>query len=311
MWQKKGLLFKIGNYINDTIVSHAAIPFALQIKDDLYRIYFSARNKNGKSLPYFIDAMISDGNIKLNDKISGPFMSLGDLGTFDDSGIMPSCVVTNNDKLFMYYIGWNPQISVSYRLSIGLAISSDNGLTFSRYSKGPISDRSVEEPFFNTAPYVLIENGIWRMWYISCTEWKIINSYPEPKYHVKYCESNDGINWTKKGIVCIDFDSNAEAIGRPCVLFENGLYKMYYSYRKIQDYRTNPLNSYQIGYAESLDGVCWKKMNHLVGISKSKNKKGWDGQMMEYCHVFEHLGVKYMLYNGNSFGKFGFGYAII
>ena len=311
MWQKKGLLLKISDFISDTIVSHASIPFAFHIKDDLYRIYFSARNQNGKSLPYFIDATISKGIIELNDKVVGPFMSLGDLGTFDDSGIMPSCLVTNNDQLFMYYIGWNPQIAVSYRLSIGLAISNDNGLTFSRYSKGPISDRGSEEPFFNTAPYVIIENGIWRMWYISCTEWKIINSYPEPKYHVKYCESNDGINWIKKGIVCIDYDDNAEAIGRPCVLFENGLYKMYYSYRKIQDYRANSLNSYKIGYAESSDGIIWKKMNNYVGISQSDNINDWDSEMMEYCHVFNHLEKKYMLYNGNGFGKFGFGYAII
>jgi hypothetical protein len=311
MWKKKGLLFNVSKYYGANIVSHASIPFAFHLNADLYRIYFSARNQKGNSLPYYIDATISKGLIKLNEKVEGPFMLLGDLGTFDDSGIMPSCVVTYNDQVFMYYIGWNPQVSVSYRLSIGLAISNDNGLTFSRYSKGPISDRGADEPFFNTAPYVIIENGIWRMWYISCTEWKIINSYPEPKYHVKYCESNDGINWTKKGIVCIDYDDNAEAIGRPCILFENGIYKMYYSYRKIQDYRTNSRNSYKIGYAESADGVSWEKMNGLVGIKQSESINDWDSEMMEYCHVFNHQGQKYMLYNGNGFGKFGFGYAII
>ena len=128
-----------------------------------------------------------------------PILSLGKLGTFDDSGIMPSCIVTHERKKYMYYIAWNPQVTVSYRLSIGLAISEDGGQTFFKFSEGPVCDRSVYEPYFNTAPFVLIENGIWRMWYISCTEWLMIKNYPEPKYHVKYCESLDGIQWNKKG----------------------------------------------------------------------------------------------------------------
>jgi hypothetical protein len=31
--------------------------------------------------------------------------------------------------------------------------------------------------------------------------------------------------------------------------------------------------------------------------------------MIEYPHVIEHLGTKYMFYNGNKFGQSGFGYA--
>jgi hypothetical protein len=90
----------------------------------------------------------------------------------------------------MYYIGWNPQKTVSYRLSIGLAISEDGGKTFNKVSDGPIMDRSIDEPFFNTAPCVIKENNKWKMWYMSYKKWEIINGIAEPFYNIKYAESN-------------------------------------------------------------------------------------------------------------------------
>lgn len=307
-WEKKGLIFNVENYKNEYIYSHASIPYAHHVSKDLFRIYFSSRNENGKSLPYFIEAVIKKSKIEIVGQPVGPLLSFGPLGTFDDSGIMPSCMTSINGKLYMYYIGWNPQITVSYRLSIGLAISLDNGLTFKKYSLGPICDRNIMEPYFNTAPYVLKEESIWKMWYISCTKWQIINNYPEPSYHVKYAESQDGINWNQLGIVCIDYDEKAEAIGRPCVFKDYDIYKMYFSYRTINKYRISKEHGYKIGYAESIDGINWKKKYEKTGIKLSAN--GWDSMMMEYCHIFIHNDQEFMIYNGNDFGKEGFGYAI-
>lgn len=307
MWKKKGLLFNIKELDNKKIISHASIPFALHLKDDLYRIFFSSRNSKGQSLPYFVDAKVKNGNIKIKGNVIGPILELGDIGTFDDSGIMPSSFVKFDDKIYMYYIGWNPQVTVSYRLSIGLAISNDNGLTFIKYSNAPICDRSLEEPYFNTAPYVILENNLWRMWYISCTNWQMINGYPEPSYHVKYSESFDGINFLRKKTICIDYDEIAKAIGRPCVYKINEKYEMYFSFRSTLNYRSEKGKGYQIGKAVSLDGLNWDKKYNETGIELSDN--GWDSNMMEYCHVFSHDGIFYMLYNGNEFGKEGFGYA--
>ena len=302
------MIFKVEKFRNDFIKSHAAIPFAYHIQGDLYRIYFSSRNENGKSLPYYIDAVVMDGNIELKGNVVGPIMELGKLGTFDDSGIMPSCLIKNQERLFMYYIGWNPQVTVSYRLSIGLAISTDNGLSFKKYSDAPICDRSLQEPYFNTAPFVILDKGKWKMWYISCTGWEIINDYPEPSYHIKYAESEDGINWKKEGSVAVDYDEKASAIGRPCVIKQENHYELYFSYRDTNQYRISAQHGYKIGLARSDDGMHWQKVYEETGIDLSVS--GWDSRMMEYCHVFEHAGMQYMLYNGNDFGKQGFGYAI-
>ena len=297
MWIKKGHLYKTDRY--------ASIPYAYHIDNNLFRIFFSARNDKGQAQPYYIDAVIDKGNIDLISDIKGPILNFGELGTFDDSGIMPSCVVKNDDKVFMYYIGWNPQVSVSYRLSIGLAISEDGGDTFYKYNDGPLLDRSLVEPYFNTAPFVIKED-IWKMWYVSCTGWITHDSKTEPLYKVKYATSTDGINWNKPNITCIDYTPELEAIGRPCVINNDG-YEMYFSYRKSKDYRLNKNNSYKLATAKSLNGFDYFDYNlNLLELSDND----WDSNMMEYCHTFKHNNILYMLYNGNDFGKNGFGYAI-
>jgi hypothetical protein len=307
MWYKKKLLFNVDNHINKNIRSHASIPFAFHIENDLFRIFFSSRNEDGKCLPYFIDALVSNGNITLVDTISEPLLNFGNIGTFDDSGIMPSSLIRVGDAIYMYYIGWNEQVSVSYRLSIGLAISYDGGKTFVKYSEGPILDRSYKEPYFNTAPYVILDDYVFKMWYVSCTEWITHNNKTEPLYNIKYCESVNGIDWIKNNITSIDYTDEMEAIGRPCVVKKmDNHYEIYYSYRKSKDYRYNKNNSYKIGSAFSEDGINFK--NHNKNIFKNFDLD-WDSEMNEYCHIFSHNDINYMLYNGNGFGKNGFGYA--
>jgi hypothetical protein len=307
MWIKKGLVFDVAEHASDLIKSHASIPFSLHLEGNRFRIFFSARNERGQSLPYFVNATIENGTITIENEISAPILPLGEAGTFDDSGIMPSCLVKKDGLIYLYYIGWNPQVNVSYRLSIGLAISRDNGLTFEKAFKGPICDRSMEEPFFNTAPFVICDQNQWKMWYISCTAWRTINNYPEPQYHIKYAESHDGIHWDRGKVICLDYDEVSEALGRPCVYRKDNAYEMYFSYRKLTDYRTTKFAGYQIGFARSNNGKDWTKLYDQANIALSEH--GWDSQMMEYCHVFEHDQVWYMLYNGNDFGKQGFGYA--
>jgi hypothetical protein len=309
MWVKKGLLWDINRFRNGLIQSHGAIPFALHLHNNDFRIFYSSRNSKGQSLPFYIDCQISNGSITLTGESIGPFMDLGEQGTFDDSGIMPICFIKHAGAIRMYYVGWNPEVTVSYRHAIGLAISDDGGKTFRRYSKGPVCDRSLEEPFFNTSPFVMVENDLWRMWYISCTHWQVINGHPEPSYHVKYAESHDGIHWQKEGLVCVDYDAEAQAIGRMSVIKTDGLYKMYFSYRHVADYRSSANNGYKIGLATSADGKVWDKKYNETGIELSAT--GWDAQMMGYPHVFKHDGLFYMLYNGNGFGRDGFGYAVI
>jgi hypothetical protein len=118
---------------------------------------------------------------------------------------------------------------------------------------------------------------------------------------LKYAESFDGIQWFPTGEISLEFKCDNEyAISKPSVLKEDGIYKMWYSYRG---------DRYRIGYAESEDGIHFNRMDETVGIDVSEF--GWDSEMICYPHVFEHNGEKYMLYNGNGYGKSGIGLAIL
>jgi hypothetical protein len=211
----------------------------------------------------------------------------------------------------MYYIGWNVRNTIPYHNAVGLAISQDNCNTFKKYSHGPLWDRDVVEPHYSGTSCVIIENKVWKNWYLSCTEWRVINGIVEPRYHIKYAESNDGIVWYRKGVIAIDY-LNAEEAGivKASVIKENGIYKMWFSYRRFEDYRTDINASYRIGYAESSNGINWQRFDSHIEHGLTISIDGWDSQMVEYPHVFHVAGKLMMLYNGNGFGQTGFGYAV-
>ncbi len=298
-WIKKGLVLEPKGTLNWQ-VTHAAVPFADRIEGDLYRIYFAGRDNRNRSQIGYVEI-----DIKQPQKISyiteKPVLGLGPLGAFDDNGLFPSWIVNYNDKKYLYYVGWMEGKRIRYHSALGLAISKDGGKTFEKFSKAPVIGINNIDPYMILTTCVRIENEKWKMWYTSGVGWEIENDSPKPRYHIRYAESKDGINWERNGIVCIDFKSNDEwAIGRPCVIKENGIYKMWYSYSA---------GSYRIGYAESNDGIRWKRKDEEVGIDVSES--GWDSEMVAYAFIFEHDGKKYMLYNGNNYGKHGFGYAIL
>ena len=305
-WQKKGLIFTTDhNY--DWMCTHAQVPLVDRLSDDVLRVYFGTRDAQGQTVTTYIEVEADNPQhvLYVHDK---PVLGLGQLGCFDDSGAMPSWIVNHNGQKYLYYIGWNVGTTVSYRNSIGLAASSDGGQIFTRLYEGPIMDRTPLEPQFCACPCVKVEGSLWRMWYLSCTKWEIHNGKPEPYYHMKYAESTDGVNWVRKGIVCIDYKSPQEGgIVRPTIIKENNRYRMWFSYRGVADYRINTQNSYRIGYAESADGINWDRQDEAVGIDISED--GWDSVMVAYPYVYEHKGRKYMMYNGNGFGASGFGYA--
>ncbi len=306
-WIKKGFIYKPDSKFS-WCFSHAQVPFGFPLNQESIRIYFATRDILNRSVISFIEVDSENlSNIKYVH--NQPCLKLGELGTHDESGVMPSCFVVNGNDIFLYYTGWNIGGNVSYRTSIGLAISTDGGITFKKISDGPILDRSIYDPCFSCQPFVLKYEGIWKMWYLSCLKWQIIDNYPEPFYNVKYAESSDGIDWIRKGKISLDLDVDIDAIGNPTIIYDNEIYSMYFSHRKATNYRNNPKNSYKIGLAESKSGI------EFVYVDKNVQMKGkieqWESIMNAYPHVFKHNGKYIMLYNGNGFGQSGFGYSIL
>ena len=298
-WVKKGLIFEPLEAAA-WMITHAAIPFAERRDDDLFRVYFCSRDrKNRAQIGYFeIDITNPRAALRISDT---PVIGLGKLGSFDESGVTTSWIVSWHGKQYQYYTGWSLGVTVPFYFYIGLAISEDRGGRFYKVSEAPVLERNQIDPYLTASPCVLIENDIWKMWYVSATHWEMANNKPKHYYYIKYAESDDGMSWKRKGIVCIDYKDQYEyAIARPCVIKDGKIYKMWYTYRG---------KSYRIGYAESSDGTHWERKDEEVGIDVSKS--GWDSEMIAYSFVFDHKGKRYMLYNGNGYGKTGIGLAVL
>jgi predicted GH43/DUF377 family glycosyl hydrolase len=301
-WIKKGLIFTLPKKL-DWMMSHAQLPSPFLLSDGIVRVFFASRDKNQYSHIGYVDFNLKD-NFKVINYTENPVLCPGDIGFFDEHGVFPSSVIYWNDKVLMYYIGWNQgKEPPLFYASIGLAVSEDNGNTFRKISKAPILSRSEYDPCLVTSPNVFIDGNILRMTYVSGIKWERINGRLQSYYHIKYAESSDGINWKRDGKIMIDFSDDTETnIARSSVIREGNIYKMWYSFVRGE-------NKYRIGYAESSDFNNWVRKDDKVGIQISS--EGFDNEMMCYPSIIEFAGVKYMFYNGNNFGKEGIGLAFL
>ncbi len=298
-WTKLGQIFEPkGQY--DWVKSHGMLPVVDQIKDDLFRIYFSGRDGSNISRTGFVDININEP-VKILHLSDSPILDIGSLGCFDDNGVSPTCIVNSGDQKYFYFMGWNKGSKVRAAEVSGLAISKDNGSTFVRYSKAPIIDRTNSEPYtILVISCIIIENGIWRMWYDSADYW--INE-ELPRYNIKYAESDDGIHWKREGVVSVNYMyENETRVSRASIIKQNDIYRMWYCY-------AIGTGGYKMGYAESKDGYQFERLDHKAGIELSES--GWDSEMICYPNVFKYKTNIYMLYSGNGYGREGFGIAVL
>jgi len=296
MWNKKGIFIKPDPSLW-WCQTHAMLPTVRHVEENLYDIFYSGRDK--KNVSHIGVSRIeinSDGHLNELYKFSDPVLSIGERGCFDDNGVTPSCFINNS----IYYIGWNSGTS-TYRMSLimGLAKCSKTQYDFERVSRAPLLQKTNLEPFgICTAPCVIIEESLYRMWYVSGEGWLDKDT---PLYNIKYCESKDGIDWKRDGVVSLKLLENETALARPWVIKTNNQYEMYFSYK-------DPNVGYRIGYATSSDGVSFVRQDNSYGLDVSDS--GWDSEMVEYSCVFDYNNTRYMLYNGNNYGIAGIGYAI-
>jgi len=303
-WQKQGLIFSPAGE-GGWMKSHAQVPTPL-LCGGVIRVYFSSRPEPTLSQTVFVDLDIDEPHriLRVN---STPILDLGGPGTFDEHGIMPSCAIKDEGRVFLYYSGWLRGVSVPYINSTGLAISEDGGETFRKAGAGPILGRSLCDPYSATSPCVLKDGGVWHMWYCSGTSWLKIAGKYEHTYDIKYARSADGIVWIPSPKPAIGQQSEHEAITRPYVLKAGAGYHMWFCFRGSYAFRDGP-DSYRMGYAYSEDLQHWERNDDAAGLAPSN--AGWDSTMVAYPAVIAVKNRTLMFYNGNGFGAGGFGYAI-
>lgn len=298
-----GVVFEV-NQMNEWMCSHASFPKALLMSDTI-RIFFSTRDAHQRGRIGYVD-VAAENPLEVIRISQQPVVDLGEPGTFDDCGVTSSSVLKHQDKIYLYYHGWNALQLTPHRMATGLAVSEDNGETFKRYSRAPLFDRIDKEPIFSNNPCVIKDKDNWHMYYLNLEKWVKINERYEGKFTLYYAHSKDGIHWERDAIIAIPKKYDFECISNASVIRENDVYKMWYSYRSIEDFRQGK-GAYLIGYAESHDAKNWTRLDHCVNLPPSPNS--WDAEMLSFPSVIAYKNYYYMFYNGNGFGKTGIGFA--
>jgi hypothetical protein len=298
-WQKLNLLYSpAGENRHPKLLTHAANPLPVLIDGDVYRVFYSGRDANNKSSVGAVDIdIVSRRIIKEHYE---PFFEHGLEGSFYADGVSIGNCYEVDGVQYMLFMGWQTPKDKHWRGDIGrLIVKSD--LTLVLDSKTPFMGSDNIDPTSLSYPWVLKnDKGGYNMWYGSTLAWDAGNG--EMIHVINHAISNDGDLWMREGLSVPYQIGLAQAFSRPTVLKDADGFHMWFSYR------SGTGQKYRIGYATNLAGDKWKLNFDDVGIDVSQ--EGWDSEMIEYPFVFDHKGQRYMLYNGNEYGKTGFGIAL-
>jgi predicted GH43/DUF377 family glycosyl hydrolase len=278
--------------------SYAHLPTAFPRPDGSLRIYFAGLDENRFGRIGYVD-VAGDDPTRVLEVGREPVLDLGQIGTFEDSGVVPCSVVQAGNRVLLYYHGFQRTERVPYLIFASVVEVSPEG-PLDRTGRTPMLERTNEEPFIRGAPCVIAEGGGFRMWYVSCTHWSQTGDRLHYNNEIRHATSTDGLNWAVDPYVCLEpLAPDEYSVGRPWVVKMNDGYQMWYSSRAHSEL-------YRINHAMSEDGRHWRRVAQ-GGLEKSSS--GWDSEMTCYANVVQANGRWLMFYNGNGHGRSGFGVA--
>jgi hypothetical protein len=310
-WKKLGLVFNPLKVENRTWLHEFAQAPCVLVFESYIRVYFSCRpepDERGQYVSYSAYVDFDRNNLfEIINVSEAPILKLGKLGAFDEFGTYPVSVIRKGDDIWAYYGGWTRCESVPFNVAIGIAKSTNEGVTFTKLGEGPVLSYSQDEPFILSGPKIRIFNNQWYLFYIAGKKWIENDGKPEPVYKIRMAISEDGINWIRHNQDLIESKlEEDEAQASPDVFFYNNMYHMFFCFRYSLNFRGKD-KGYRIGYAFSDDLINWTRDDAQAGIDISES--GWDSEMISYPHVFELDKRVFMFYLGNKVGRFGFGVA--
>lgn len=299
-WEKLGRLYAPeGGGRHPKLSSHAANPLPLLLDGDVYRIFFSGRDDRNRSSVGAVDIDIVQRRVVAEHR--DPFFEHGAAGSFYADGVSIGSCYCSGGLRYMLFMAWQSPSGQHWRGDIGrLVVNAD--LTLRLDGDTPFMTSDAVDPISLSYPWVIEENGRFLMWYGSTATWDAGNA--EMVHPINFATSSDGDTWNRHGLAVPYEIGMAQAFSRPTVVRNAGSgFDMWFSYR------SGTGQSYRIGYASSDDGEKWQLDPGNAGIDVSAT--GWDSEMIEYPYVFDHAGERYMLYNGNGYGRSGFGLAAL
>jgi predicted GH43/DUF377 family glycosyl hydrolase len=313
-WNKLGRVFDPRDYRSADrlwLDEYAQAPATL-IFDNFVRVYFSCRpprDENGQFISHTAFVDLDRKNLfNVVNIAREPILSLGKKGCFDEFGTYPASVIAVGNEVWAYYAGWTRCVSVPFNVGVGMARSVNDGETFERLGDGPVLPYTPDEPFTISGPKVRKFNDKFYLFYVAGNRWLKMGGRSEISHRIRVAISDDGVNWDRRNQDLItNFWDDHESQASPDVFYSNGKYHMFFCGWVPKNFRDT--RNRKIGYASSDDLLHWTRDDSKAGIAVSDDPESFDGEMVAYPHVFELDGKIYMLYLGNSVGRYGFGIA--
>lgn len=131
---------------------------------------------------------------------------------------------------------------------------------------------------------VIIVDGVYKMWYTG-------QSHQVSYSYIGYAESADGIHFHKvceEPVMIPEFPWEGPSVMNPCVIYEEGIYKMWYSAG--ETYEPNAT-----GYATSEDGIHWKKARINPIFTRDKVKE-YENNRVGGCQVIRTGDMGYLMF---------------
>ena len=127
-WRKLGLLYAPDGR-SEWARTHAMAPTPLWLSDDVIRLYVGHLDARSVGRIGYVDVRVSDPTRPLA-FAERPVLDVGSPGTFDDNGVLPSCMVREGAGLRLYYSGFQRQTKIPYTIFSSVATGADAGEAF-------------------------------------------------------------------------------------------------------------------------------------------------------------------------------------
>ena len=221
-WIKKGQIFEV-NSENPYLISHASNPLSIHLKNDIFRVFFSARDKDNKSSVSYVDIDIVTQKVIATSE--EPLLIYGRKGSFYSHGISIGNIYKGGkDDDYILFMGWQIPEDKHWRGDVG-RIKVKNNKEMVLDPKLAFMGVDEEDPISLSYPYVIFHDGIYKMWYGSTIDWTSENG--EMIHVIKYATSKDGENWKKHGIAIPYKIGIAQAFYRTSVMIDEYGYYMW------------------------------------------------------------------------------------
>jgi len=283
------------------------------VLEDRVRVFFTTRFSSEDGTAWRSQPMFVDFSLEMDKRLSEPIqveLPKAKLGCFDEDGIFPFSPVLVDGIIYAFTTGWSRRQSVSVETGIGIATSADLGKRFTRLGDGPVLSSSIDEPFLVCDGFVRRVGEEWVMWYCFGTGWKFDadESQWERTYKITQTRSENILEWSPAGgqEVVDSVGGEMEAQALPSVTqLPSGEFWMSFCYRDTFNFRTEANAGYKLGFASSFDGQSWERSDEKLDFART----GFDSRMQCYPNIFSVDDTIHLLYNGNEFGRHGFGLA--